>query len=218
MWSCGGNGQAPSVDPVKVLRDGGAAMSQLKTLSATLKFTKGTISFQGFTLVSAKSSVRLPSDSDTLYTVKQQDISIGLEVVIAGGHVYLRAPFANYQELTGATAQVVPDLAKLFDSTTGLPAVIPAGTRPAYVSTDQVDGVTAYQVSTSYTAAQVHGLLSQLDSSGAVSSRIWVDASDHMIRKAVLDGPFGDGGKEASVEVDMTAFNSAVVITSPALG
>jgi hypothetical protein len=38
-----------------------------------------------------------------------------------------------------------------------------------------------------------------------------------MIRRAVLGGPFGDGGKEASVEVDMTGFNSPVVITSPAL-
>jgi hypothetical protein len=31
----------------------------------------------------------------------------------------------------------------------------------------------------------------------------------------VLDGAFGDGGKEAAVEVDITGFNGAVVITSP---
>ena len=33
--------------------------------------------------------------------------------------------------------------------------------------------------------------------------------------KAVLDGAFGDGGKEAIVEVDITGFNTAVAITSP---
>jgi hypothetical protein len=44
---------------------------------------------------------------------------------------------------------------------------------------------------------------------------VWVGVSDHQIRKAVLDGTFGDSGKEAAVEVDITAFDSPVAITSP---
>ncbi len=44
---------------------------------------------------------------------------------------------------------------------------------------------------------------------------MWVGVSDHLIRKAVLDGAFGDAGKEAAVEVDITGFDSAVAITSP---
>ncbi len=205
----------PTVDAAKVLRDGAAAMAQLKTVSATLKLTKGTISIQGFTLVSAKTAVRLPSDSDTVYTVKQQDVTIGLEVVIAGGHVYLHVPFSTFQELTGAQASAFPDMAKLFDSTTGLPAVIPTGSTPKYMSTDQLDGKSAYQVSATYTPEQVHGLLAELNSSGPVAAKVWVDATDHLIKKAVLDGAFGDGGKPASVEVDITGFNGAVNITSP---
>ena len=209
------SGQQPTVDAAAALRSGAAAMAQLKTISATLKFTKGAISFEGFALVSARTSVQLPTDSDTIYTVKEQDISISLEVVISGGHVYLHVPFSTFREVTGADARVVPDMAKLFDPSTGLPAVIPAGTKPAYLSTDQVDGHSAYQVSTSYSPDQVHGLLSQLNSSGPVSAKIWVDATDHLIHKAVLDGAFGDGGKEANVEVDMTGFNAAVSINSP---
>lgn len=208
-------GSPPSVDPAKALRDGAAAMAGLKSVSANLKFTKGTLTFQGFTLASARAAVQLPADSDTTYTVKQQDISISFEVVISGGHVYLHLPLANWQEVTGTEAKAVPDLAKLFDQTTGLPALIPAGTKPAYISTDQVDGKSAYQIATSYSADQVRSLLAQLNSNGPVDARIWVDNSDHLIHKAVLDGAFGDGGKEASVEVDMTGFNAPVVITSP---
>jgi hypothetical protein len=48
-----------------------------------------------------------------------------------------------------------------------------------------------------------------------VNAEIWVGASDHLIRKAVLDGAFGDGGKEASVEVDISGFNAAVNIAPP---
>jgi LppX/LprAFG-like lipoprotein len=190
-------------------------MSELQTVSATLKLTKGTVSIQGFALVTARTAVRLPTDSDTTYTVKEQDVSFSLEVVISSGHVYVHLPLSTFREVTGAEASAFPDMARLFDPATGLPAVIPAGVSPKYVSTDQVGGTSAYQVSTSYTPAQIRGLLSELNSSGPVSARVWVGVSDHLIRKAVLDGAFGDGGKEAAVEVDITGFNAAVTISSP---
>ena len=211
--ACGGQAQAP--DASKTLQQGATAMAALKTVKATLTFTKGTITFQGFSLASAKATVRMPSDSDTVYTVKEQDLSIGFEVVITGGHVYLHVPFSAFREITGPDAALIPDLAKMFDPANGLPAVIPAGSGSRYVSTDQVGGVTAYQVSTTYSGAQVRGMLPQLTSATDVHARVWVDASDHLIRKAVLDGAFGDGGKDASVEVDLGDFNAPVSITTP---
>ncbi len=206
---------SPSIDAARVLRDGAAAMSQAKTVSAILKIAKGTISLQGFALVSAKTAVRLPADSDTTYTVKQQDISFSLEVVITGGHTYLHLPLTPLQEASATEAAVFPDMAKLFDPTTGLPAVIPAGAHPQYVSTDTVGGQSAYQIATSYTPDQIRGLLAQLSSNGTVTAHVWVDVSDHEIRKALLAGAFGDNGKQATVEVDITAFDTPVTITSP---
>ncbi len=211
--ACGGQAQAP--DPKKTLQQGAAATAALKTVKATLTFTKGTITFQGFSLASAKATVRMPGDSDTVYTVKEQDLSIGFEVVITGGHVYIHVPFSTFRELTGPDAALVPDLAKMFNPATGLPALIPAGSGSRYVSTDQVGGVTAYQISTTYSGAQVRGMLPQLTSATDVHAHVWVDAGDHLIRKAVLDGAFGDGGKEASVEVDLSDFNAPVSITTP---
>jgi hypothetical protein len=212
--ACGG-GSTPPVDAAKVLRDGAAAMAQLRTVNATLKLTKGTVSIQGFTLVSARTSVRLPGDSDTTYTVKEQDILFSLEVVISAGHVYVHLPLSSFRELTGAEAAAFPDMAKLFDPKTGLPAIIPQGANPKFVSTDQVAGVSADQIATSYTPEQVQSLLAQLNSSGPVGAHVWVDTSDHLIPKAVLDGAFGDGGKEAAVQVDMFGFDTAVTISSP---
>ena len=206
---------SPTIDAAKVLRDGAAAMSQAKTVSASLKIAKGTISLQGFALVSAKTAVRLPADSDTTYTVKQQDISFSLEVVITGGHTYLHLPLTPLQEASATEAAVFPDMAKLFDPTTGLPAVIPAGAHPQYVSTDTVGGQSAYQIATSYTPDQIRGLLAQLSSNGTVTAHVWVGISDHEIRKALLAGAFGDNGKQATVEVDITAFDTPVTITSP---
>ena len=211
----GGCTSSENVDAAKVLRDGGAAMGQLKSANATLKLTKGTVTIQTFKLVSAKTSVRLPSESDTIYTVKEQDVSFGLQVVIVPGHVYLHVPFSHFQEVTGPDAQAFPDMAKLFDPMTGLPAVIPQGTDPKYVSTEQVDGQDCYQIHTTYTAAEVRSLISELDSSGPVDAHVWVGTSDHLIRKAVLSGAFGDNGTDATVEVNISSFNGPVVITSP---
>jgi len=212
--SCAGN-QPAAVDAGQTLRQAAAAMAKLTTVSATLKFTKGAITFQGFTLAGAKTAVRLPADSDTTYTVKQGDLSISLEVIIAGGHVYLHVPFSTYQELTGADAAAIPDLAKLFDPTAGLPAVIPAGRNPKFVSTDKVDGVDTQMITVTYSADQVKGMLAQLSSTADVNAQVWVGVSDHLIRKAVLEGAFGDGGKDAAVEVDMSGFNAAVNIAPP---
>jgi hypothetical protein len=211
--ACGGS-QA-HVDPARTLRDAATAMAALNTVKADLKFTKGAITFQGFTLAGAKTSVRLPGDSDTIYTVKQGDIAISLEVVIAGGHVYLHLPFSTYQEMQGSQAAAIPDLAKLFDPTTGLPAIIPAGRNLSDAGPDKVDGVDVEKINATYSADQLRSMFAQLSSSVDVKAVVWVGASDHLIRKAQLDGAFGDGGKEAAVEVDISGFNAAVNITPP---
>jgi hypothetical protein len=89
LAGCGG---LQPEDPGLALKQGASAIASLKTVTATLKVTKGTISFQGFTLVSATAAIRLPDVSDTVYLVRQQDLQIGLEVVIIGGHVFLKPP------------------------------------------------------------------------------------------------------------------------------
>jgi len=213
LSACGGSQQP--VDPEATLRDAAAAMAKLTTVKADLKFTKGAITFQGFTLFSAKTSVRLPGDSDTIYTVKEQDLAISLEVVIAGGHVYLHLPFSTYQEMTGSQAAAIPDLAKLFDPATGLPAIIPAGRNLSDAGADKVDGVDVQKINATYSADQLNSMFAQLSSTVDVKAVVWVGASDHLIRKAQLDGAFGDGGKEAAVEVDISGFNAAVNITPP---
>jgi len=190
-------------------------MARLKTVHANLKFTKGTVTFRGFALVAARAAVRLPGDSDATYTVRQQDVQIALEVIIAGGHVYLHLPFSGYNELTGADAADIPDLAKLFDAKTGLPAVIPAGRNPKNLGAEKVDGVDSNKVEATYDPSQIHSMLPQLNSSGDVDAVFWIGGSDHLIRKAVLSGLFGDNGTPSSVEVDLSGFNASITIPTP---
>jgi hypothetical protein len=211
--ACGG---LQPEDPALALKQGGAALGSLHTVTASLKVTKGTITFQGFALVSATAAVRLPDASDTNYLVRDKDLQIGFEVVILGGHVYLKPPLLKFEELTPDQAAQIPDLGKMFDSVTGLPAVIPAGRNPQYLGAEQVDGVDSHKVSATYSADQIRGVLPQLSSIGVVEATVWVGGSDHYIRKAVLSGKFGDDGTDSTVEVDLSGFDGAVNIASPA--
>lgn len=212
LVACTGN--QPPGDAARILRDSATAMAQVRTVSATLKLTKGTITIQGFVLANARTAVRMPADSDTIYTVKEQDLSVGIQIVIVGGHVYEHLPFSPFREVSAAEAAQFPNMAKLFDPATGLPAIIPAGTDKKYVAAEQLDNRSVDHVSTTYSADQVRSLLAELNSSGPVAANLWL-GSDHLIRKAVLDGDFGDGGTEAVVEVDISNFNGTVSITSP---
>jgi len=212
LVGCGG---LQPEDPGLALKQGASAIAGLKTVTATLKVTKGTISFQGFALVSATAAIRLPDVSDTVYLVRQQDLQIGLEVVIIGGHVFLKPPLLRFEPLTAAQSADIPDLARLFDPVTGLPAIIPLGRNPKYLGVETIDNVDSHRVEATYTADQVKGMLSQLSSQGDVDAVIWVGGSDHYIRKAVLTGKFGDNGSEATVEVDLKGFNGSVTIASP---
>jgi hypothetical protein len=212
LAACGG---LQPEDAGQALREGGAAMAKLKTVSATLTFTKGTVTFQTFTLVKATARLRLPTDSDTTFTVRKQDVQFALEVIITGGRVYLRPPFSSFTELTGADAGVIPDLAKLFEAQGGLPAIIPAGVKPKYLGADKVGDVDSHKVEATYTASQIHSMLPQLNSSGDVDAVLWIGGSDHLIRKAVLSGLFGDNGTASSVEVDLSGFNAGVTISPP---
>lgn len=211
--ACGG-GQ-PSGDANKILAASGTAMARVQTVNATLKVTKGVISVQNFALVNATTAVRMPAESDTTYRVKEQDITFSFQVVIVGGKLYIHIPLSEgFQQAPATQAAQFPDMARLFNPATGLPALIPAGTNKKWVGSEQLDGSTVDHVSTTYSPEQVRALLPQLNSSGPVHADLWI-GSNHLIRKALLDGDFGDRGKEAAVEVDIANFDTPVIITSP---
>jgi LppX_LprAFG lipoprotein len=202
--------------PGALLRDSANAMAGLKTVSADVKFTAGKVTLQGFTLDSASTKVRLPSDSDTLFKVKQGDFLVNVRVVTISGNVYVQLPFSAMTQLPADQAKEVPDLSALFDSQHGLPAVLPSGRTPSLQGSEQLSGVDCYKVSTTYTADQVASLLGAFRPGGDVAAVLWIGQSDKLIREVTLTGPFEESGGKATVQVLLHDFNKPVEIISPA--
>jgi hypothetical protein len=207
----------PPPDPASLLRDAGQAMGKLKTVSADVRFASGKVELQGFTLDSASTTVRLPSDSDTTFKVKQGDFLVNVRVLTTGGKVYIQLPFSSMQALTPAQAAEVPDLSALFDQQHGLPVVLGQGRKPALQGSEQVDGVQCYKVAATYTADQIGGLMSALKPASDIAATFWIGQSDHLVRRATLKGAFEQPNQVATVEVHLHDFDKPVDISPPAV-
>jgi hypothetical protein len=210
-------GSSPPPNPAAELRQSAAALGSVQTVAADVKFGGGLV-YQGFTLDSASSKIKLPSASDTIIKVRQQDFLVDLEVITVDGHVYFKAPFSKYQEISAAEAAALPDLAALFDPHKGLPGVMAAGLSPHADGPDKVGGTDCDRITTTYTADQVAQVLGGgLKPEGEIAATLWVGASDHLLRRVKLSGPLVAGAAKASADVTLHDFNAPVTITAPAV-
>jgi len=210
-------GSSPPPNPAAELRQSAAAMGSVRTVAADVKFGGGLV-YQGFTLDSASSKIKLPSASDTIIKVRQQDFLVDLEVITVDGHVYFKAPFSRFQEISATEAAALPDLAALFDPKQGLPGVMAAGRTPHADGPDKVGGTDCDRISTTYSADQVAQVLGGgLKPEGDIAATLWVGASDHLLRRVKLSGPLVAGAANASADVTLHDFNAPVTITAPAI-
>jgi hypothetical protein len=212
--ACQAPGSTPP-DPAAELRSSATALASVKTVTADVKFTGGLV-FQGFTLDSASSRIKLPNASDTVIKVRQQDFLVDLEVISVDGHIYFKAPFSKYQEISAAEAAVLPDLAALFDPVKGLPAVMAGGRSPHLDGTEKVGGVDCNRITTTYTADQVARTLGGgFKPAGDIAAVLWVAQSDHQLRRVKLSGPLVQAGQKATADVTLHDFNAPLTITAP---
>src|SRR2546430_17609836 len=85
LAGCGG---LQPEDPGAVVGEGAGATARLKTVTVTLKVTKGTITFQGFALVAPSAALRLPGAGDPGDLGRQMTLQTRLHGVILGGQVF----------------------------------------------------------------------------------------------------------------------------------
>ena len=212
--ACSGGSPTPA-DPAAELRQSAAPMSKVQTVSADVKFGSGLV-YQGFTLDSASSKIQLPSSSDTVIKVKQQDFLVDLEVIAVDGHVYFKAPFSKFVEIEPDEAAALPDLAALLDAQKGLPAMMAAGRSPHLSGTEKVGGVDCDRITTTYSSDQVAAVLGGgFKPSGDIAATLWVAQSDHLLRRVKLSGPLVSASQSSSADVTLHDFNAPLTIAAP---
>lgn len=203
-----------SPDPATTLRQAGQALTGLKTVSADARFGDGIV-YQGMTLTSATTRVRLPSDSETDIKLKQGDFLVEVRLITIGNRAWLRLPLSRYSELTPDQSAALPNISRIFNAHSGLPALLAGGGSPRAQGSETVGGVNCQKVAASYTSAEVGRLLGPTPS-GGVRVTLWVGNDDHLLRRVWLTGPLLEAGSATTVRIDLRDFNRPVDIQQPA--
>jgi hypothetical protein len=214
VLACGGASTRPP-GPSAVLTGAAAAMSTLATAGVDIGFGAG-LSIDELTLFAGTAVVALPDASDATFRVRRGGFLVDLRVIGAGGHRYARVPPAPFQELSADAAAEIPDPEGLLDARRGLPALLPAGRRPAYLGMETVDGVASDEVSAGYAADQLQPLI-RAQPAGAGTVTIWAGRADHRVRRAVLAGPLREAGRRFQVELHFHDFDRPATVTAPPL-
>ncbi len=204
----------PAPDTHQLLRQSSQAMAGLTSVAADVKFGPGT-TFQGFTLDSATSKVRLPADSDTTIKVRQQDFLVDVRVVIVNGRVFVKIPFGQFTEVTPQQATELPDVASIFDRRRGLPALLSAASSPKLSGSETVGKTDCHKVTATFTADQVGQALGGFKPAGDVAATLWIGQSDHLVHRVLLSGALV-AGRPTSADITLRDFNAPVTIVQPA--
>lgn len=212
---CSGPGGAAGPDPKAELRDAGVALGSVHSVTADLTFGPG-ITLQGYTLVSATSKLKPPSDSDSTFKVKQSDFLVDVRVVTVAGGIYLKVPFTPFTQLSPEQAASLPDPAGLMDPAKGLPALLGTARKPAIVGSEKVDGKDCDKVSAGFAASDVAAVLGNaVKPAGDVSATFWISRSDHLVRRLTLAGGLVEPGKSTTVDVHLHDFDAPLDIAKP---
>lgn len=198
----------------KLLTESGHAMGSLKTVTVEATFPPG-VTYQGFKVASLASQIKLPQDSQTTLKVRQGGLIVGVQVIQVAGTTYVQLPFSGFAPVSGSQARQIPTVAGLFNPQSGLPAILPQGRSPTLLGSETVGGQASWKVSAIYSPAQVSQLLAGLSPSAAVQGQFWIGKRDHLIRQAIMTGPFVAGGGSQSVVLQLSHFNQPVQITTP---
>lgn len=211
--ACSQGGPA-TPDAAALLRQSASAMASVHSLKANVTFGPGVV-YEGFTLASAQTAVALPASSDTTLKVRQQDFLVDLRVVDVDGSVYVKAPFAAWEQISAQEAAQLPDLAALFDARSGLPALLAQGRSPRYLGTEKVAGTDCDKVGATYTADQVATLVRGLKPAGDVDATLWMGRSDHRLYRVLLSGPLVAAGQKTTVDIAISGYDAPMAIARP---
>jgi hypothetical protein len=204
-----------SFNPTQVVDQASSALAAIRSVAVEMKFGPGA-EYLGVTLVSASGKVKLPSDSDTTLKAQQtSDSLIELRLVTVAGKVYVQAPFVGFQELDATQSARVPSISRLFDSSSGLPALMRQGKQLQAQGEESVVGVDCYKVHAIYAGAAVGQAVQTVSPTGDIATTMWIGKSDHLLRKVRLDGDLYQSGKKSYLEVRLHDFNAAFDIKAP---
>ena len=213
---CGGSVQPQQQsDASKILQAAARSTAALQSVQLDFKFGPG-FQIGGIGLVSAVGKFRAPADSDIVAKANTGQAFVEPELLTVGGKIYIKLiQLQAFQELRASEAEGYPNVARMFDKDHGLAPSIARGRNAKIVGTEQFDGTDCDKVEATYGPNELNQALSPVHLSGDIQVLLWIDRSDHLVRKFRLEGQLTTAGQKTSAEAHLHDFNRPVDIPSP---
>jgi hypothetical protein len=159
-----------------------------------------------------------PPDLHARVNLKEGTILLEVEVVFAGGNVYLKSFTGGWQLLTEAEVAAFFDARTLFDAQTGLFAAMRDTTSPARGNSEKIANHDSYPVEGQVSAARMHQLLTLIRDQGSYRATYWIESPSGNLWRARLTGNLFDASKAATITFDFSNHDHPVSVTPPPLG
>jgi lipoprotein LprG len=159
-----------------------------------------------------------PPDLRANVNLKEGGLLLEVQVVFAGGNIYLKSFTGGWQQLTAEQVAQFFDARTLFDPQSGLFAAMGDTTSVSRGNSEKVNGHDTYPVSGQLSGARVHQLLSLIRDQGSYRATYWIESPGNDLWRARLSGNLFDAAQSASITFDFSNHDHSVSVTPPPLG
>src|ERR1700682_3805208 len=212
---CGNAQPQQQSDAAKVLQVAARSTAAVQSVQLDFKFGPG-YQLGGIGLVSAVGKFKAPADSDIVAKASTGQGFVEPELLTVGGKVYIKLiQLQAFRELPASEAQQYPNVARLLDKDHGLAPAIARGRNARLAGSEQVDGADCDKVEATYGPAELNQALAPVHLSNDIRVLLWIDRSDHLVRKVHFEGQLINAGQKTFAEVHLHDFHRPVDIPIP---
>jgi lipoprotein LprG len=159
-----------------------------------------------------------PPDLQANVNLKEGGLLLEVQVVFAGGDIYLKSFTGGWQQLTAEQVAQFFDARTLFDPQSGLFAAMRDTTSVSRGNSEKVNGHDTYPVSGQLSGQRVHQLLTLIRDQGSYRATYWIESPGNDLWRARLTGNLFDAAQSASITFDFSNHDHSVSVTPPPLG
>ena len=159
-----------------------------------------------------------PPDLQANVNLKEGGLLLEVQVVFAGGNIYLKSFTGGWQQLTAEQVAQFFDARTLFDPQSGLFAAMRDTTSVSRGNSEKVNGHDTYPVTGQLSGPRVHQLLTLIRDQGSYRATYWIESPGNDLWRARLTGNLFDAAQSASITFDFSNHDHSVSVTPPPLG
>ncbi|HSK26521.1 MAG TPA: LppX_LprAFG lipoprotein [Jiangellales bacterium] len=213
LTACSDAPAAEESTPADRLAESKAVLDE--TPSVTVELTGEDLPTAGTVLVSGSGVAAHPASFEGELRISQAGLAVTVPLVSIDGTVWAQLPLTPSYTVVDPGSFGVGDPGQLIDSQDGVSALLTADPDPVDLGDTRLGGDVLEEYEAQLPGELVGALLTIADPSATVTARFALDPATAELRRAVLTGPFYEGGAEQTYTLLLDGYGADADIRAP---